>query len=1390
MKTPKTFTIYDLRFTIGKKSSGAVNPLAQGAQAPGRSGAVNRQSPIANRQSQAGIALVITLIMLSVTLLMAVAFLALAKRERGSVSTGTDTAMAQQAARAAVDQAQAQILANILSGFSGLDSSNAYNLSLLVSTNYINSAGFNNRITYVNPTNVNYVYANGTPLSAQDFQQNVANLYYLPRAPVFVPSSTSPLTYDFRYYLDLNQNGRFDTNGWQTVFSGDPANPYYDLGGHPTPTFNPPNVLSNFFVGDPEWIGVLERPDAPHGPNNHFIARYAYIAVPAGNAMDVNYIHNQALNTKLGVSDGYFRNQGVGAWEINLAAFLADLNTNQWSPIALPANLYYAYNEANNPSTPNLGYTFQDALSLLKYRYNSNSLPAANLALGNTVVNANRMLAVNGIDSYSRGPLQTTLDYNRTLLPPAVSALNGVPWSGANNTNHYFTPGDLLDGSKIGTGLNSFTNRLRAAGNGVSSYDRYTYYRMLSQLGSDSSPDDGKLNLNYANAVVNYKTVKGVSVPASIGVVLGMETNLVPWRPLDFFHAAADQLLRLYTTNWFQTSPTNFLTTYYGYIPRGYVDATGLGVTNFPIFGLTNQIPAFGITNIPVMVNGSFVYSPAVNRLLQFAANLYDASTNNNYNLPHVFRPIMEHDQAGNVFIVGYTEVARVTGTGDPRLAAPIVLTPRANFGTAYTPFNDGSGSVNVYGVPWIIGAKKGLPNFNQFSMLTAAQVTRQLEVTRSSLDTKTATYSTNQTYIIGISNSLGVTFWNSYSNTYYPHSGNLTVYTYDYSTMLLTNGRNQWPVAYPYVRTFVTNSWPGSQWSGTPPNALPQASSFITNNWWYLFQSPLPYDFLTARFDALNLWQPTSPRIPQLPQFGLMVTNYLQAYILDGNNVIDYVQLRDPVSVGGLNQSLADPNYPDGTSALYQWSTNTYPSAAPTPYGVVNQITVSRTGKAPAYGGQWRTDPTPMGINTPAAEAAFFNGFFQPTFQYGGKPYANREFVIQAPYVPSRCVYSSYLLQANDPLVHYISSDMNSHYGSLAMWSEKLPAINGVWAHSDDPLTQPVPKPPLSPIGGRYQPWGNPGQVASASSADSNPYNLAYKDPLAWGSDSWDFPTNLYPTVGWIGRVHRGTPWQTVNLKSTNILWYVQNRVPIGSNTWAAWSGDIAQSYYGLQYYDAANSAPMEDRLLFDIFTTRFNDNAVRGTLPVNQTQLASWSAVLSGMVAVTNTGLYHKNSQVTPIYTTEIITPAGVEAANSVVSNVVANINATRSSSIFPYHAFTRAGDLLFAPALSIASPYLDQSTAIKREYGVSDEMYEWLPQQMMGLVRGTEQRYVLYCWGQALRPAPGGKVLSGAYAQMVTNYQVVAESAVRAVMRVDNAHSSQPHAVVETYNVLPPE
>ena len=230
-------------------------------------------------------ALVITLILLSVTLIMAVAFLAISRRERGSVVTSTDTATARLAADAALANAEAQIISSVLA------TTNPYINNLLISTNFINTAGFNPAVVGVNPTNVSYVYSGGAPLNVPDFLQNVANLYYLPRPPVYVPTNLLGSN-EFRFYLDANRNGKFEDRG--DVI-------YTDGLGNTNGTV--------FEVGDPQWIGVLERPDAPHGPNNKFLSRYAFLALPADNTLDLNAIHNQSITAALNpVNDGYFRN--------------------------------------------------------------------------------------------------------------------------------------------------------------------------------------------------------------------------------------------------------------------------------------------------------------------------------------------------------------------------------------------------------------------------------------------------------------------------------------------------------------------------------------------------------------------------------------------------------------------------------------------------------------------------------------------------------------------------------------------------------------------------------------------------------------------------------------------------------------------------------------------------------------------------------------------------------------------------------------------------------------------------------------------------------------------------------------------------------------------------
>ena len=77
----------------------------------------------------------------------------------------------------------------------------------------------------------------------------------------------------------------------------------------------------------------------------------------------------------------------------------------------------------------------------------------------------------------------------------------------------------------------------------ISTYNRYTYYRLLSQMGVESAPEQNKLNLNYVN------------VDANGNVVPDMETNLIPWTPLQFFTNAADRMLRDYSQEWHGGQP-------------------------------------------------------------------------------------------------------------------------------------------------------------------------------------------------------------------------------------------------------------------------------------------------------------------------------------------------------------------------------------------------------------------------------------------------------------------------------------------------------------------------------------------------------------------------------------------------------------------------------------------------------------------------------------------------------------------------------------------------------------------------------------------------------------------------------------------------------------------
>jgi hypothetical protein len=1290
------------------------------------------------RARRRGVALVVTLIMLAIITFMAVTFLVLSQRERTSVNGATDMKLARNASDAGIARGSTELLTRMLL------QSNFADFDLLASTNYINVNGFDNNGLPPDPTNVNYDYGVGAahPSYASDraaWEHNISDLLYNPRPPVFVVTNRGTGAGEFRYYLDLNRNGRFDKNGdWPVVVTDNTGNAAYlttnNSGGFITVATNYNGwVVSNSFAGDPEWIGVLERPNELHSADNKFIARYAYIIVPVGKTLDVNYAHNRAKRIS-NTGEGFLRNQGVGTWEINLAGFLADLNTNGWWNLN---NYVYQLNSA----VPSTGAAFTNANDLLSYRYggNINALAPANtlFPFGGAA------LAAANIDAYSDGPLMLGTSNNANV--PADN--RGNPWSGADNPNHFFSQQDLFDVAKLPPSLRTTMMNL---GTSNDSYNAYTFYRLLAQLGTDSSPDRGKINVNFKNT------------DNSGSVVPGMETNMLAWTPTDFFTNAANAMFRQMNLRDFNG---NLIT-----------------VTNIPIY---EDPLRYGGTNIDY-------YTPAVHRVLQLAANMYDATTNRFIgsgptNYPSVFRPFFR-SRDHIVSIAGYVEVKNSLPTLLPFLdVTNFVRAPQLNLG------------VNMYGVPWVIGVKKGFPNFNELSMENPFTVTRKLQFTNI-LGQATTPWVTNQLYDFSITNSFGAELWNSYTNAY---GRPLRCVITNELTVVVTN---QYGVPFvnatdlPFGNDVTYNPWPG--WTGQASDTSFQVPLFASNsftNATYLQHAPWVVPLAPAEWDTV-----TVPRMWMGLQFRL------RCWLIDTSvdRVVDFVNIVDTqpeVDITSTLASLVANNHSISISPLDQWSTNSAKGGIL--LGILDQIYGSRGDYGVPSDWKDRTDPTTIPNQQSQFEQWLDNG-------------GTNNF--QAPYTPVGLVLQRISLQANDPFVHYTTDDLTSTNGSLMTHNRVDLAPPGT------PMQNYLDN--LTNLNLAYQPWGGSHYMNSGTSLNPNPqfdYNWEVKDPMLNQSDNWDFPTNKLVNIGWLGRVHRGTPWQTVFMK------------PAGNmkvDSWRQWNNDNEFFPAGGTNLiaSALMSHPTADYGLFDLFTTAINENASRGRLDVNQTNLAAWSAVLSGVNVLTNTiggftgpalispaGVYDPTQTNIYVYsptTTNIYDPA------TAVARIWRGINETRANVdtnnnlVFLNHTFQHAGDVLATPELTIQSPFLyteglsgNKATGLNSigANGINDEVMERIPQQIMSLLTlNSTPRFVIYSFGQTLHPADHSLVIGGQYNGLCTNYQITAESATRAVVRVEGSPDPQytndlihphpdpqgrfypPHLVVEQFNVLGPD
>ena len=1312
------------------------------------------KSPLPGHRGQRGIALVITLILLAIITFMAIAFLVVSRSERSSVGTATDQTLARMASEAGMERAIAEVLAPIMAF------TNQFDLDLAVSTNYINRLGFVPNLPAVNDrlTNVNYDYlVSGAGLSADDRLQNLNNLSLNPRPPVYITTNRLTGATDFRYYLDLNRNGRPEPTGLLILTNG-LNQPILDINNQP---------VFGYVTGDPEYIGGLEFPDRPHSPTNRFIYRYAYLIAPAGKTLDLNYAHNYAkmLSPTMASGDGFLRNMGAGTYEINLASFFVDLNTNYWPfPLgnAFGASAYMYDTDTGNPSR---GSAFDDALSVLRYRYGA---ATANQRSVRTLFGLNgvKAFSVDFTDGYSLGPLML----GNYWVPPSGQD-SDVPrvfssWSGAPNVNHFFTVQDLYNPNKTSP---AFVNRLKTASLQTSTYDRYTYYRLLSQLGTDSAPDPAeRMNLNYDNLVKANNQ----------GVVSG--TNFFSWEPNAFFSNATYRLLA----------------------DAGY---------------------NFRNTNIPIHLTN--YYTPSVHRILQVAANLYDATTNsfvtagtNELALPSVFRPIFRRDGNDEVYIVGYVKLVD-DQMAYPASAPPLLdlrnstsLSQIRSLGTPFDPFVPDPSEPMVSGFPLVVGAKKGWPNFNEFAMETKVDVTRKLQFIKKLASDKYPN-ATNQMFSLTISNVFGVEAWNSYSNVF---PRNLQMIVATDTTAAITNQYNQVLLSNRVTRgssTLLT----ASTWGGYPPSGSAQFSfrkplDPATNGFFFLTNST--YLHAARRFVPLNgIFE--SPSGFPLSQWWLQIHTRLRFILVDtgSRQIVDYVNLdssEDPIDLAaalssdGQQGSSYNPDGAPGSLWLTNRGAGVVSEAVPT-FGIRNQISVG--GGVVTRNIQWQQLVSEYPRISQNAAVDFFRSNVLALPPIHGSVVVPTN-VCYAPFTPTRSLYIATRWQANDPLVHYTIPDLTN-----------LEKTNRFEFVSDNSTIDNIGK-----INQRYEPWGgNP----ISSSASPTKFDLTVKDPLVKRSDDWVFPTNKFPNVGWIGRVHRGTPWQTIYLKAPKAT-LAQWQRWVGNGTFYAPPPTTANPKPAL-VPDATFSMPNRDRNLLDIFTTVAYQEGSRGRLSVNQKNQAAWSAVLGGVILTTNTvgdGEFSNDPLRSPRFGSIIVPPGGTHdpALPPAVVRLVTAMNDVRATNrtVAPKQAFQRLGDILEVPELTVgtntfyvgkypngywagASPFLnlgDPSTrsagaadpsgryTYQQKFGISDAAYERIPQQIMGLLQcEQEPRFVIYSYGQSLKPANKSIVLSGPYSGLCTNYQITAEVASRTVVRITGP-PDKPRAVVESFNILPPE
>ena len=657
-------------------------------------------------------------------------------------------------------------------------------------------------------------------------------------------------------------------------------------------------------------------------------------------------------------------------------------------------------------------------------------------------------------------------------------------------------------------------------------------------------------------------------------------------------------------------------------------------------------------------------YTPAVHRLLQVTANLYDATTNRDLTpypyLPTVFRPLLRRDTNGAVWIVGFREVTNADlvtvppqmvdlQNSDSRSDIPVV-------GTPFAPFD--WNEPMAFNVPLIVGVKKGFPNFNEFSAQTQLSILRKLEFRR---DPTGRIAQTNQMYVVGITNAFGVEAWNSYSNDF---ARDLTMTAAVEMKVVITNDTSTTPLfAYctAWIATTNVARWPGFTDFVLPNHSflvpLSNCMTLLPTSAWRPLQEP---PFVPIRSDFLETGGFLTPR------WWMIVSERLRFMLVDStaNRIVDYVNLtktETPLDVFGQLIKFGGGQTNCGvTPDSNPWCTNVWQNSTSSgvTYGILSQIAAGRAGsRSPVYAEY---------LPVLALEYAIDNFRYQfglvPIYSQGMS--FVRTNVFYSPLNPQLPLSLNISWQANDPLLHTM----------LNAFSDRAT----VTAYRGDPHLDN-----LGWLNMTYEPWGgNP----LGSSFSPTKFDASVKDPLVRSPDDWNFPSGQKLKFEWLGRVHRGTPWQTIYLKSS----------AVDLQKWEAWTGILDLEQARLIH-------PTNDWHLAALWADWLNTNPLASRFSINNSDKAAWRTLFDGFNVSSNTPTGQFDTVVSSNSTQAAILADSIQSAQTAHSggflkNVV---------------------DILSIPELSAASPWLE-TNYVSSFRAPSDEAYEALPTQLLPLLR----------------------------------------------------------------------